>query len=88
MIVTGYTSINAVVKAELFPSHIRALGVALPFAIANTLFGGTAEAIALWLKDIGHERWFYIYVTAVIGCSAAGLHRHARDRTTSQILED
>ena len=47
VIVTGYTSINAVVKAELFPSHIRALGVALPFVIANTLFGGTAEAVAL-----------------------------------------
>ena len=49
-ILTGYTSINAVVKAELFPSHIRALGVALPFAIANTIFGGTAEYVALWLK--------------------------------------
>lgn len=43
VMVTGYTSINAVVKAELFPAHIRALGVALPYAIANTLFGGTAE---------------------------------------------
>ena len=43
VIVTGYTSINAVVKAELFPSHIRTLGVALPFALANTLFGGTVD---------------------------------------------
>ena len=51
VIVTGYTSINAVVKAELFPGHIRALGVALPYAIANTLFGGTAEYVALWLKE-------------------------------------
>ncbi len=42
IIVTGYTSINAVVKAELFPAHIRALGVALPYALANTIFGGTA----------------------------------------------
>src|SRR5690606_23777983 len=40
IIVSGYTSINAVVKAELFPAHIRALGVALPYALANTLFGG------------------------------------------------
>lgn len=69
VIVTGYTSINAVVKAELFPGHIRALGVALPYAIANTLFGGTAEYVALWLKDAGHERWFYIYVSVVIGLS-------------------
>ena len=50
VIVTGYTSINAVVKAELFPAHIRALGVALPFALANAIFGGTAEYVALWLK--------------------------------------
>ena len=69
VIVTGYTSINAVVKAELFPAHIRALGVALPYAIANTLFGGTAEYVALWLKDNGMERGFYWYVTAMIGLS-------------------
>ncbi|HEU0310987.1 MAG TPA: MFS transporter [Sphingomicrobium sp.] len=88
VIVTGYTSINAVVKAELFPSHIRALGVALPFAIANTIFGGTAEAVALWLKDIGHERWFYIYVTIVIGCSLIAYLRMRETKLTSQILED
>ena len=63
LIVTGYTSINAVVKAELFPAHIRALGVALPYALANTLFGGTAEYVALWFKDWGMERAFYWYVT-------------------------
>ncbi len=66
VLVTGYTSINAVVKAELFPAHIRALGVALPYAIANTLFGGTAEYVALYLKKVGHERWFYIYVSVII----------------------
>jgi MHS family alpha-ketoglutarate permease-like MFS transporter len=69
LIVTGYTSINAVVKAELFPAHIRALGVALPYALANTLFGGTAEYVALWLKGAGMERGFYWYVTAMIGLS-------------------
>jgi MFS transporter, MHS family, alpha-ketoglutarate permease len=50
LIVTGYTSINAVVKAELFPAHIRALGVALPYALANTIFGGTAKYVALTFK--------------------------------------
>jgi len=88
LIVTGYTSINAVVKAELFPSHIRALGVALPFAIANAIFGGTAEAVALWFKRIGHEHWFYIYVTAVIACSLVVYLRMRETKTTSQILED
>ncbi len=66
VIVTGYTSINAVVKAELFPAHIRALGVALPYALANTLFGGTAEFFALSFKEAGHESWFFIYVTILI----------------------
>jgi MHS family alpha-ketoglutarate permease-like MFS transporter len=69
LIVTGYTSINAVVKAELFPAHIRALGVALPYALANTLFGGTAEYVALRFKDWGIESAFYWYVTAMIGLS-------------------
>ena len=69
VIVTGYTSINAVVKAELFPAHIRALGVALPYALANTLFGGTAEYVALWFKDQGIEQAFYWYVTGMIGLS-------------------
>ncbi|MDE1153952.1 MAG: hypothetical protein PW788_15580 [Micavibrio sp.] len=54
VIVSGYTSINAVVKAELFPSHVRALGVALPYAVAVSLFGGSAEYVALWLKQAGN----------------------------------
>ncbi|HEX6858923.1 MAG TPA: MFS transporter [Caulobacteraceae bacterium] len=64
---SAYTAISAVVKAELFPAHTRALGVALPYALANALFGGTAEYIALWFKDAGHESGFYIYVSAVMG---------------------
>jgi MHS family alpha-ketoglutarate permease-like MFS transporter len=67
--VSGYTSINAVVKAELFPTEIRALGVGLPYAIAVSLFGGTAEYLALWAKSAGHERWFYWYVTFCIAAS-------------------
>ncbi len=69
VIVTGYTSINAVVKAELFPANIRALGVALPYALANTVFGGTAKYIALSFKSWGIERGFYWYVAATIGLS-------------------
>ncbi len=69
VIVTGYTSISAVVKAELFPPHIRALGAALPYALANAIFGGTAEYVALWFKSRGVEAGFYLYVTAIIGVS-------------------
>ncbi len=66
IIVSGYTSINAVVKAELFPAHVRALGVALPYALAVSVFGGSAEYVALWLKDAGIETAFYWYVTGCI----------------------
>jgi MHS family alpha-ketoglutarate permease-like MFS transporter len=69
MIVAGYTSINAVVKAELFPTKVRATGVGLPYAVAVSVFGGTAESIALWFKSIGHETWFYYYLTGLIATS-------------------
>jgi len=64
--VAGYTSINAIVKAELFPTKVRALGVGLPYAITVSLFGGTAPAIALSFKSMGHEEWFYYYLTGMI----------------------
>ncbi|MCP1269999.1 MFS transporter [Acetobacter cerevisiae] len=63
-IASGYTSINAVVKAELFPTRIRALGVALPYAVTVSVFGGTTEYVALWCKQAGHEMWFAYYVSA------------------------
>ncbi|MES2134595.1 MAG: MFS transporter [Bacteroidota bacterium] len=66
LIVSGYTSINAVVKAELFPAQIRALGVGLPYALTVAIFGGTAEYIALWFKNSGHESYFYWYITGCI----------------------
>jgi MHS family alpha-ketoglutarate permease-like MFS transporter len=69
LIVAGYTSINAVVKAELFPTKVRATGVGLPYAVTVSVFGGTAESIALGFKSIGHETWFYYYLTAVIATS-------------------
>jgi MHS family alpha-ketoglutarate permease-like MFS transporter len=70
LVVSGYTAINAVVKAELFPTEIRALGVGFPYAVAVSLFGGTAEYLALAAKNAGHEVWFYWYVT---GCILASL---------------
>ena len=67
--VSGYTAINAEVKAELFPTEIRALGVALPYAVTVAIFGGTAEYIALWAKNAGHEAWYFWYVTACVAMS-------------------
>ncbi len=69
LIVSGYTSINAVVKAELFPTSVRATGVGLPYALTVSIFGGTADSIALWFKSIGHQQWFYYYLTGIIALS-------------------
>ena len=66
LVQSAYTSISAVVKAELFPAHCRALGVALPYALANAVFGGTAEYVALWFKREGMESGFYLYVAGVM----------------------
>ncbi len=66
VIVTGYTSITAIVKAELFPTNVRALGVGLPYALTVSLFGGTVDSVALAFKNAGHERWFFWYATACI----------------------
>ncbi|MFI5140396.1 MAG: MFS transporter, partial [Sphingobacteriales bacterium] len=69
IIVSGYTSINAVVKAELFPANVRALGVGFPYAVAVSVFGGTAEYVALDFKNYGHQEWFYWYVSICIALS-------------------
>ncbi|TWP28886.1 MFS transporter [Apibacter muscae] len=61
-----YTSIGGIVKAEMFPPEIRALGVGLSYAIANAIFGGSAEFVALSFKDINMESGFYIYVTVML----------------------
>jgi len=66
LIVSGYTAINAVVKAEMFPASVRALGVGLPYAAAVSIFGGTAPYVALWCKSHGIETVFYWYVSALI----------------------
>ncbi|PSR55570.1 alpha-ketoglutarate transporter [Adhaeribacter arboris] len=66
IIVSGYTSINAVVKAELFPTEIRALGVGFPYSLTVAIFGGTAEYVALSFKNAGNESYFYWYVTVCI----------------------
>ncbi|EMF00608.1 MFS transporter [Streptomyces mobaraensis NBRC 13819 = DSM 40847] len=82
LVVTGYTSINACVKAELFPTGVRSLGVALPYAIANAAFGGTAEYVALWFKKSGIESGFSWYVA---GCAAVSLVVYLTMRETRDI---
>jgi MFS transporter, MHS family, alpha-ketoglutarate permease len=84
----AYTANNAMVKAELFPAHIRALGVALPYAIGNTLFAGTVEYVALYFKQQGHESWFYWYVSAVVSMSVIAYILLPETKDASKIEED
>jgi len=65
-IVSFYTSISGIVKAEMFPPEVRALGVGLAYAVGNAIFGGSAEYVALALKSAGHETSFFWYVTAMM----------------------
>lgn len=70
ILVSFYTSISGLIKAEMFPIEVRALGVGVSYAIANAIFGGSAEYVALWLKSVGSESLFFWYVTAM--CLIAG----------------
>ncbi|MBV9314779.1 MAG: MFS transporter [Pseudonocardia sp.] len=81
LIISGYTSINAVVKAELFPTSIRALGVGLPYALVVSIFGGTAPMVALALKQAGREPVFYV---CVAGCILVSLVVYLTMRETSK----
>jgi MHS family alpha-ketoglutarate permease-like MFS transporter len=88
IIVSGYSSINAVVKAELFPVEIRALGIGLPHALTVALFGGTAEYLALWSKGAGREPYFYWYISGCIAISLLVFLAMEDTRKTSRLNDE
>jgi len=85
---SGYSSISGLFKAEMFPAHIRALGVALPYALANSIFGGSAEAVALKFKSDGHESHFYIYTSVILAVGLITVILLPDTKKTSLIHED
>ena len=87
-LLAGYSANNALVKAELFPAHIRGLGVAFPYSIGNTLFAGSLETVALALKGAGHETFFYYYVATVIAAAGVATLMLPETSKTSLITED
>jgi MFS transporter, MHS family, alpha-ketoglutarate permease len=86
--VSFYTSISGLVKAELFPMHVRALGVGLSYAIANAAFGGSAEYVALWFKSAGSESIFFWYVTAMCGIALIAAIMMPDTRRQGLLTED
>jgi metabolite-proton symporter len=65
LIQSFYTAISGLFKAELFPIEVRALGVGFSYAVANAVFGGSAEYVALAFKAAGNENWFYWYAAGM-----------------------
>ena len=65
-IVSGYTALTAIVKAEMFPTAVRAMGVGIPYALTAAIFGGSVDSVALWFKSVGNEPGFYWYATGCI----------------------
>jgi MFS transporter, MHS family, alpha-ketoglutarate permease len=84
----GYTANNAMVKAELFPAHVRALGVAFPYAVGNTLLAGTTEYVALWFKSNGNESAFFWYVAGMVGMTVIAYLMLPETKTAGLIRED
>jgi MHS family alpha-ketoglutarate permease-like MFS transporter len=70
-VLSGYTALGAIFKAELYPAQVRALGVALPYALAMAVFGGNVETTALYLKQAGHEASFYWLFAALLAAGFA-----------------
>ena len=85
MLLSGYTAISGLIKAELFPSHIRTLGVAFPYAIGNALFGGTAEYVALFAKARGFESGFYWYVAIMLAITSYAFWRLPETRSSTLV---
>ncbi|AJC67450.1 MULTISPECIES: MFS transporter [Dickeya] len=86
VIVSFYTSISGILKAEMFPPEVRALGVGLSYAVANALFGGSAEYVALSLKSLGAEESFFWYVSlmgALAFLVSLGLHHKGKGEKLS-----
>ncbi|WP_270240727.1 MFS transporter [Rothia kristinae] len=79
-----YTSISGIVKAEMFPAHVRGLGVGFTYAIGNSLFGGSAEYVALFLKEQGLAGVFpwYVVVVGVLGLVAVLFMHDNRSHST------
>jgi MFS transporter, MHS family, alpha-ketoglutarate permease len=87
LIIAGNTAVSATVKAELFPARVRALGVGLPYALSISIFGGTAEYVALWFKTAGHESGYFWYVAAVIAATFATYFFIPETRWSSNMAE-
>ncbi|MDY6946232.1 MAG: MFS transporter, partial [Pseudomonadota bacterium] len=87
VILSGYTAVSAIFKAELFPAHVRSLGVGLPYAVASAFFSGNAESGALWFKHAGNESGFYLVLTGLLATAFLASVLMKDSKRHSRILE-
>jgi MHS family alpha-ketoglutarate permease-like MFS transporter len=87
-VLSCYTAISGLVKAEMFPASIRALGVGLPYGISVAVFGGSAEYVALAFKSAGNEAGFFWYVAIMCGVFLIAAISLPDTRTHSKIETD
>jgi MHS family alpha-ketoglutarate permease-like MFS transporter len=87
LLLSGYSALGAIFKAELYPAHVRAIGVAVPYAIAMAIFGGNAEAVALYLKQAGHETGYFWLLAGILAVGAVVAARMRDTRVHSRIVE-
>ena len=54
---------------ELFPGHVRALGLSISYAFGVALFGGTAQLVITWLIKVTNNPAapaLYVLITSLI----------------------
>ncbi|MGF6779221.1 MFS transporter [Paraburkholderia sp. GAS334] len=82
---SGFTATCATVMAEQFPAEVRSTGVALPYAISTTLFGGTLPYIMTSMSNAGLSQFIWIYVAVV--CIVGFFVYAAMPETKGKILD-
>lgn len=71
VLIAAAASIVPAVYAELFPTHIRTVGVGVPYSVAVAAFGGTAPYLQTWLGETVGTAWFNGYVVLMLLISLA-----------------
>ncbi|GLB69132.1 MFS transporter [Arthrobacter mangrovi] len=65
ILVAAPTAIMPAYFPEQFPTHVRAVGMGMPYSLGLALTGGTAPYLQAWLYSLGQPRVFDFYLIAV-----------------------
>lgn len=87
IILSGYTAVSAIFKADLFPAHVRSLGVGLPYAVTSAFFSGNAESGALRFKRRGNESGIHLVLSALLATAFAASVLMKDPKRHSRILD-